>query len=82
LEDEKPGEGQIVLSQNDALVPILTYPFDPKSALAIINLALLVLGLIFSLFASVMFTKSFDKERIIHAYRKLRKDAEPPSEVD
>lgn len=66
----------IVLSQNEALTPILTFPFEPKKVIATSNLLLLFWGGFLLSLASVMLSKSFDKERILRAYRKLKKEAE------
>ena len=68
----------IVLSQNETLTPILTFPFKPKNAVEPGNMLLLILGGFLFSFASITFTKSFDKERILRAYKKLKKEAESP----
>lgn len=69
----------IVLSQNESLMPILAYPFDPKNYLPIANMALIIFGGIQLTLASATFTKSIDGERILRAYQKLKNQADSGS---
>lgn len=66
----------IVLSQNESLSPMLAYPFDPKSTMPIANVSLLIIGGIQFSLASVLFAKTFDGDRVLRAYQKLKAEAE------
>lgn len=66
----------IVLGQNKSLAPIMAFPFNAESLETIGNTALLIIGGIQLILSTLIFTKSFDGDRILHAYGKLKKEGE------
>jgi hypothetical protein len=66
----------IVLNQDESITPILTSQLDLKNALQILNLLFYFFGCILFLLATVIFVKSFNGDRILRAYRRLKKEAE------